>query len=132
MTKIKYKVVTLNRMSSSCLIRREWIGDYARQYNKGDVVTAESRSIGLLVFDRMKQAEDFIMSFAEYRKLMIIKVEVEGEGRVPISILSGDSRDYIGKNYSYSKLDDFFSIHSRGLWVVPEGTRCYPTVRVVT
>ena len=124
--KIKYKVVQYNRCSIFSPPR------YILKYKKNTTVRAMKHTLGIMVFKHLKDAENFAKECCENTHL-ILRVETIGRGKTPKKICPGSRHPKNRFDY-----DNFYSQLRKGLFIShnivtpPEGTICYPAVKVLT
>ena len=138
MRKTKWKVVTKDRKSARTEDPR-----YIRKYLKNTTVKAQEGSLGLMVFETKKQAKNFSIRLSESRVLEVMPI---GRPKRPTVLAH---RDHFNLFYKHKRrftikkiieqlqtsmggrLDYEVNNHFIMLWPVPEGTVCYPSVKVL-
>lgn len=108
-----YKVVTKDR--KSCLAT----GSYCRNYFRDSVVEAPSGTLGIMTFRLKEQAREFAADTWEW---MVIRVKGIGESTRPRTIANNPSQ--IG-------LDKFYQGKALFPGMIPLGTICYQSVKVL-
>lgn len=124
----KWKAVCKDRSSTNV------VGKYCLFYHKGMTVTALPGTLGIMVFDRKRDA----ISFAASLQLLgsattILRVLPVGRGKVPRKVSSLLTDNRLDDYYIYQRLSYFERRRAR-LYIQticpPQGTRCYPAVKV--
>lgn len=144
MRKVKFKIVkvirksikvaksNLNSYYVSCFAE----GRYQRAYENNEIVEAEPGSLGIMVFEKRNQATEFITNHDLFPHSLLIKhVLPIGKGKKP---------PLISKLMNQEGLHEFYYryAHFKKEWITvplkttplntpPEGTMCYPAVRVL-
>ena len=106
---------------------------YSKTYKVGTVVQANPNTIGIFVFETLKDAENFGRIKSNYEK--IIKVKPIGEGIRPKRVFKagwlysayreeGGVKALLGEKPIIDD-DNYYD-------KIPEGTICYPAVEVLT
>ena len=129
---IRYKVV---RKDTRCSIIVGSHNLYTLKYNKDTIVKALPNSLGIMVFKRKHQAQDFLnfVKTGLSRPSIILRVEVSGRGKYPkyISRWVSNVSDlpwFYTNYYIIKKYSDNYGID---VSIPPKGTLCYDTVRVI-
>lgn len=136
MRKTKFKVVRKGELASnyvSCFAE----GRYQRTYNNDEIVEAEPGSLGIMVFGKRSQAKKFVESRMSFmRNLLHIKhVLPIGNGKRP---------PFVSRRTHQENIHEFYQryAHFKREWITvplknsplntpPEGTICYPAVKVL-
>lgn len=114
---------------SSCTVG----GKYRKFYHKDAIVEAGPGTLGLMLFDTKADALSF--AGASLGSSLILEVQPIGKGKRPRKIC-WDQEEYRMDNYYAYKRLSFFGrrnakIHIRTAYP-PEGTICYPAVKVLS
>ena len=125
-----FKVVDKNtRRGTNFAISRFWAytygpSDYINTYERDTTVRAKKGSLGIFTFKTMKAALKFIKPYSSLsHTAIILRVEPIGKGKTPLGIAPGGS--------VLNSILDFYSGKAEGKIPPPEGTICYPAVRVL-
>ena len=98
---------------------------YFKTYKKGIIVKATRGTLGIFVFKTKKFAEDFIIDYlASNSQFQILKVKSIGKGRSPKLIA----------NFIFLLASqDINMFYEEGILAIPppDGTICYPAVKVL-
>ena len=129
---IRYKVVKQELYSGySCYAT----GDYQLEYKKNTVITAKKGTLGIAVFERRYQAEDFIIKKRFRSDTRIIRVIPIGRGkRYPFVC---ESQDTFNLDIFYNRYGDTLDILlkcasiSAHTMKSPPGTIFYRQVKVL-
>lgn len=117
--KIRYKVVNKNR--KSVIIPSNFLSCIT--YEKDTIVEANKDTIGIFLFNRKKDAENFRNNALAQK---ILKVEPIGRGKIPKQIV----RSVYLSNKSIKNLKiGIEDVYKTSL--IPKGTICYPAVKVL-
>jgi hypothetical protein len=125
MRRVKFKVVKDDRGSVFAK------GKYKRIYEKGSIVKAVDKTLGIAVFETRKQAKAFREWQLRYDpNIIILRVEPIGKSR---------TIEYISGRQTEEELDHFYrllELHlERTCYIyciqVPSGTIFYPEIRVL-
>jgi len=130
---IRYKVVRINFTSQhvSCYAT----GDYQLAYIKNTIVTAEESTLGIAVFEKRYQAEDFLKKeFSPDRFYKIIRVISIGRGK-RYRFVCG-TQDTVNLKWFYRRYGDDLSILLGGFPLIhtmksPPGAIFYQQVKVI-
>jgi len=114
--KIRFKVVDHDRNS---FIVHE--GPYCLHYEKDRIVKAKKDTIGIMVFDTIKTAQDYINGLPDVA--LILEVDVRGRMKKINTVSSG---------VSTIDLNRFYMNASVNIMSPFPGTECYPRVKVLT
>lgn len=119
---IRYKVVK-RKTRTSALVNGN--STYALKYLSGTKVFARPETLGIMTFENKRYAEGWSrrMDCCYIKSLMVIKVETIGRGKIPQLICDNFSASALKR--FYKKYDDFRTLYP------PDGTTCYPGVRVL-
>ena len=112
---IRWKVTRMDR--TSCLINRR--SCFCQKYLKGKIVTADPQTPGIFTFQTKQHAEVFMPQMEQ----LILKVKPLGKGVTPSCI----SRDLCQRDL----MRFFKSLASKLTMWPPNGTICYPAVKVL-
>jgi len=131
MRKVKYKVVSEDN-KSAFLSLCNGIKKYRLNYKKDTIVEAPKGTLGIMVFERKYQAEKFIRRQTDCPACFNIKRVLSiGKGKKPYSIcrISILDSDYdLDQFYRKNIIDPFYRISKVS---PPDGTICYPAVKVL-
>ena len=139
MRKIKFKVIRINQPIegeinfTSCFAG----GKYTKAYNRDEIVRERSLTLGIMVFEKRSQAIKFIKSHVSPIRcpLHIKRVLPIGKGKRPPLISKRASQEGIYEFYQryahFKKEWIKVSLNSTPLVTPPEGTICYPAVKVL-
>jgi len=122
MRKPIWKIIKKHTRSSAVLSP---YSRYAIKYPKGEIVKAPADSLGIFCFKTQKRAKEFIRPHA-HKNYLFIKVEPIGRGVSPKKI-----------NTLYFRLDlqgqliPGWTLSKNNTENPPEGTICYPAVKVL-
>lgn len=95
-------------------------GKYCKHYYPGSMVASDPKTLGLMLFQTLKQAISFSSSYGYAR---ILEVEAFGELDIP-NILSVSSDEFY--------MDDFYRGKNTDVTLIPPpGTVCCRAVRVI-
>ena len=121
---IRYKVV-ISRNRGSCSIEEGC--KYRKVYKRGKIVKAKKGTLGIFCFKTKIDAINFIHGNEEGGYFSIIKIKPIGKGKKPKLIAS--IFPFLGADIM---INDFYR-HSGYILnqESPEGTICYPAVRVL-
>ena len=117
MIKVKFKLTRKDR--TSCLIHPK--SQFCKRYLKDAIVEAEPGTPGIFIYKTRRQAE----GYARYwnKDWLILRVEPIGLGKVPRKVSYAITQRSI-----ISFIKKLASMHTMS---PPEGTICYPAVRVL-
>lgn len=99
------------------------LGSYAHIYTIGAHVFADKDTLGIFCFDTLNAAKAFIEHIPLYLYTQILEVESIGDGIRPATISNG-----VGQKY----LDEFYAESSVHNGPPPDGTICFPSIKVLT
>lgn len=122
---VRYKVtrkIIAKAYGRSCVANRH----YCLKYHKGKITYTIKGTLGIMVFERKIDAENFINKgvSVEYRyNLKIIRVNPIGRGKRPKLICGCPSEGSLSNYYTHS----VGAITKKA----PMGTMCYPAVKVL-
>jgi len=116
MRKVKYKVVNL--YGQSITTNNKCLHLY---YQKNTIVKASITTLGIFVFQTRKQAKKFIIKNKFLGIAKIKRVIPIGRGKTPKEI------SFMTNNL----LNNFYKYHMYFTSDIPEGTICYPAVKVL-
>lgn len=121
---IRWKVIVSKNRSSCSIIK---YCKYQNVYKKGKIVKAKRGTLGIFCFKTKTDAINFIHGDEEGGFFSIIKVEPVGKGKKPKLIAS--IYPFLGVHVT---IDDFYR-HPKAIFSQkpPEGTICYPAVKVL-
>lgn len=144
MRKVKFKIVKVVRKSIKVAksdLNSRYIscfaeGRHQRAYENNEIVEAEPGSLGIMTFEKRSQATEFITNHDLFPHNLLIKhVLPIGKGKKP---------PLISKLMSQEGLHEFYQryAHFKKEWITvplkdtplntpPEGTLCYPAVKVL-
>ena len=129
---IRYKVVSSKDNRSSCSLAPDG-NEYIKYYRKGETVKANKGTLGIFVFKTKKQANNFIKNRRDNEgSYFILKVKSIGKGESPkfvcgcplLLMLIWDTSKYLNQFYKYGEKSNL-------QMKPPEGTICYPAVKVL-
>lgn len=134
---IRYKVVTPNYRSCSCVDngRIYALGDAVRTYLPNTIVTAQENTLGLFVFERLKDAERYIEGDnlnCLFHNCKIMRIETIGRGKRVSKVLR--IWNGISKLKNYSAKDILgMDLYSNGFLLEPspKGTLTYKSIKVL-
>lgn len=115
--KIRFKVVDQNR--HSFLV--PCTSPYCLHYKKDRVVKAKKNTIGIMVFNNIQTAKEYVRGLAT--KFEILEVDVHGHMKKIKTVSCGVATE---------DLDKFYSNRSINIMAPFPGTECYPSVKVLT
>lgn len=130
---IRYKVVD---EVTRCSIIIAANSSYILRYNKNTVVKALPNTLGIMVFKRRHQAEEFVkfISLGLTKPSLVLRVEVFSKGKYPKHI-SRWTNYQNGLTWFYNNcyVDKKYLTANSGfaLSAPPKGTLCYDTVKVI-
>ncbi len=121
---IKYKVVKNRR---SCIISPRT--KYCLRYIKGRTIRARPETLGIMVFETKEQTRSFMLSNHLWKQTGVDVIEVKPVGRkLKLKLISvieyGYETEILNKFYRYPL--------EYGHHNFPDGTQCYPAVKVLT
>ena len=127
--KTRYKVVKKRNRTSAVVHANS---KYSLIYNPGQIVTAPEGSLGIFVFKYKRDAEHWMARIDRYwspepeNRLMMIEVE---------PLIRGVRQRCMSNDATTAGLDNFYNVgdyHYTVTWVVPYGTYCHQSVKVLT
>jgi hypothetical protein len=124
MKKARYKVVT-SRNESAIV---DYIPALKLSYDPGKTVKAKKNTTGITVFKTKKQAMDWVGGAKD--RLRILRVVPIGEKQE--TRLFNTTFLYRNIKLKTADLLDYAPRFLMGRFEVPEGTECYPAVKVLT
>ena len=144
MRKVKFKIVKVVRKSIK-VAKSNWNsryiscfaeGRYQRAYNNNEIVEAELGSLGIMVFEKRSQATDFVKNHDLFPHNLLIKhVLPIGRGKRPPLIskaMNQESLYEFCQRYAHFKKEWItVPLKNTPLNTPPEGTICYPAVKVL-
>ena len=114
-------VIKVTRYDRSSLVA---LGAYRLVYLKSRRILAPKDSLGCMCFKSKRMATEFALRFPLHRKsFRYLRVEGIGKPRFPVRISFSTTEDDLHSFYQ--------DLYSYGQTSVPEGTVCYPEVRVL-
>ncbi|MCK5611683.1 hypothetical protein KAR91_57965 [Candidatus Pacearchaeota archaeon] len=123
---IRYKVV---KKRSRCSAVVNGNSPYGLKYLPGTTVTAKEETLGIMTFVEKYQAKSFAqhLGWSDYgrEKCMVITVETIGRGKYPKIISSGIQTEHLDS--FYFQTDSYWKRET----IPPDGTMCYPAVKVL-
>lgn len=123
---IRYKVVSKSYRSAIL----PYQSPFSLKYEIGTKVMASKETIGVMCFKTLNDAIDFATGFYNAR---ILRVKPIGKGKSPKQI--ANLNFYRGKTYAiksfYERIVKGFGNYY-GTGTVPDGTICYPGVKVLS
>ena len=96
---------------------------YINTYERDTVVRAKEGSLGIFTFKTKKAAREFIERYGSLKHITILRVKPIGKGKTPTEIVLGGS--------VLNSILDFYSGKFCKKVPPPQGTICYPAVKVL-
>ena len=123
--KYKYKVVSATNKSAVLYYQNK----YCLEYEIGEITEAIEGTLGIMVFDTVADAVNFMNMVLCSSRYKILRVIPKGRGKRPKEIArSIGTWDLEGFYYRYMNSDDPTLVWS--VTAPPLGTICYPAVLV--
>ena len=116
--KIRYKVV--DKYRNSYLVPPD--SSYCLHYKKGRITKAKKDTIGVMVFDTIEAAQDYLQRLP-LETSEILEVDARGHMKKIKTVSSGANTQ---------DLDKFYENRSINIMTPFPGTECYPRVKVLT
>jgi hypothetical protein len=132
---IRYKVV-IKDTRCSAIVKTE---GYQLRYFKDTIVEAPINTLGIMVFRRRHQAEEFVLLLQSMNRvsLIVIRVESLGRGRTPkyisrwINHFKNALSHFYEVRYVNKKYKGTALFHHPNVRAPVKGTLCYDHVRVI-